>query len=178
MRCGPAGNAPRRWGLAGNHPCGGCVGGVCLVAIASGCRSGPYAAASPEWAAAAEGYAAALNDAYRVGITDAMAFYAADAHVDKRFINYEGVGRAGFAQALRDKRLGVAFLARDRNPGYPRRLMYGLIGAWVGAGWVRARLGVPLGDDLGILALFAVLFALGLAAGMAVNGQLRRPPHR
>ena len=43
-----------------------------------------------------------MNDAYRVGITDAMRFYAPDAHVDKRFINYEGVGRAGFAQALRD----------------------------------------------------------------------------
>ena len=55
-----------------------------------------------EWASAAEDYAAALNDAYAVGITDAMRFYAPDAHVDKRFINYEGVGRAGFAQALRD----------------------------------------------------------------------------
>ena len=43
-----------------------------------------------------------MNDAYRVGITDAMPFYAPDAHVDKRFINYEGIGRAGFAQALRD----------------------------------------------------------------------------
>ena len=31
-----------------------------------------------------------------------MRFYAPDAHVDKRFINYEGIGRAGFAQALRD----------------------------------------------------------------------------
>ena len=51
---------------------------------------------------AAEEYAAALNDAYRVGITDAMPFYAVDARVDKRFINYEGIGRARFAQALRD----------------------------------------------------------------------------
>ena len=67
----------------------------------AGCRWGPQAE-TPEWASAAEDYAAALNDAYRVGITDAMRFYAPDAHVDKRFINYEGVGRAGFAQALRD----------------------------------------------------------------------------
>jgi hypothetical protein len=55
-----------------------------------------------EWASAAEEYAAALNDAYRVGITDAMRFYAPNVYVDKRFINYKGVGRAGFAQALRD----------------------------------------------------------------------------
>jgi hypothetical protein len=73
-----------------------------LLLTASGCRLGPQEAENPEWASAAEDYAAALNDAYRVGITDAMRFYAPDAHVDKRFINYEGVGRAGFAQALRD----------------------------------------------------------------------------
>ena len=73
-----------------------------MVATFAGCRPGPGAAEAPEWASAAEDYAAALNDAYRVGITDAMRFYAPDAYVDKRFINYEGVGRAGFAQALRD----------------------------------------------------------------------------
>ncbi len=72
-----------------------------LVAAASGCRWGPKAE-TPEWASTAEDYATALNDAYRVGITDAMRFYAPDAHVDKRFIDYEGVGRSGFAQALRD----------------------------------------------------------------------------
>jgi uncharacterized membrane protein YeaQ/YmgE (transglycosylase-associated protein family) len=76
------------------------------------------------------------------------------------------------------RRLGVTFVARDLNSGYLRRLMYGLVGAWVGAGWVRARFGVPLGDDLGFLAFFVVVFALGLAGLMALTGQLRRPPHR
>jgi hypothetical protein len=66
------------------------------------CTPAPEVTTGAEWASAAEAYAAALNDAYRVGITDAMPFYAPDAHVDKRFINYEGIGRPGFAQALRD----------------------------------------------------------------------------
>ncbi len=73
-----------------------------LLVTSTGCTSAPEVTTGPEWASAAEEYAAALNDAYRVGITDAMRFYAPDAHVDKRFIDYEGVGRAGFAQALRD----------------------------------------------------------------------------
>jgi hypothetical protein len=68
----------------------------------TGCTPAPEVTTGAEWASAAEAYAAALNDAYRVGITDAMPFYAPDAHVDKRFINYEGIGRPGFAQALRD----------------------------------------------------------------------------
>ena len=80
--------------------------------------------------------------------------------------------------SLYARRLGVTFLARDRNPVYPRQLAFGLIGAWFGAGWVRARLGVPPGDGLGLLAFFLVVFALGLAAVMAMKGQLRRPPHR
>jgi hypothetical protein len=68
----------------------------------TGCTPAPEVTTGAEWASAAEAYAAALNDAYRVGITDAMPFYAQDAHVDKRFIHYEGIGRPGFAQALRD----------------------------------------------------------------------------
>ena len=54
------------------------------------------------WAAAAEAYATALYDAFREGITDAMPFYAPVTHVDKRFVDYEGIGRPGFAQTLRD----------------------------------------------------------------------------
>ncbi len=54
------------------------------------------------WAAAAEAYATALYDAFREGITDAMPFYAPGTHVDKRFVDYEGIGRPGFAQTLRD----------------------------------------------------------------------------
>jgi hypothetical protein len=84
----------------------------------------------------------------------------------------------GGLTSLYARRLGVTFVARDRNSGYLRQLTYGMIGAWVGAGWVRARLGVPRGDDLGILAFFVVVFALGLAGRMALTGQLRRPPHR
>ena len=101
-RCGTANDAPHRWGLASRRPERRLPGGVChgrnrqRLPARTGGREGP------EWASSAEEYAAALNDAYRVGITDAMRFYAPDAHVDKRFINYEGVGRAGFAQALRD----------------------------------------------------------------------------
>lgn len=75
------------------------------------------------------------------------------------------------------RRLGVTFSARDRNAGYPRRLMYGLVGAWLGAGWAQAQFGLTT-DVFGFLALFFVFFALGLAALMALTGQLRRPPHR
>ncbi len=75
---------------------------IALLMSSTGCTPAPEATAGTEWASAAEAYAAALNDAYRIGITNAMPFYAPDAHVDKRFIDYEGVGRPGFAQALRD----------------------------------------------------------------------------
>ena len=79
--------------------------------------------------------------------------------------------------SLYARRLGVTYSDRDRNAGYLRRLTTGLAGAWLGAGWAHARFGIPT-DAFGFLAFFLVVFAVGLAALMALTGQLRRPPHR
>ena len=57
--------------------------------------------------------------------------------------------------------------------GYLRRLANGVVGAWVGAGLAEARSGSSTNAS-GSWRLFAAVFALGLAAGMAVNGRLRR----
>ena len=79
--------------------------------------------------------------------------------------------------SLYARRLGVTFAARDRAGGYLRRLAYGLVGAWLGAGWAHARFGLAT-DAFGFLAFFLVFFAAGLAVFMALTGKLRRPPRR
>jgi hypothetical protein len=76
--------------------------------------------------------------------------------------------------SLYARRLQVTFGPRDRRASYPRRLAYGLLGAWVGGGWAHARFASDT-DPLGYLLLFVVVFALGLAALMAATGQWRRP---
>jgi hypothetical protein len=59
----------------------------------------------PEWAADAEAYVEALHAAYATGYTNVVQFYTEDAAVDLRSIaNYDGTGRGGFAQVLRDVR--------------------------------------------------------------------------
>ena len=79
--------------------------------------------------------------------------------------------------SLYARRLGVTLAARDRAGGYLRRLTYGLVGAWLGAGWAHARFGIPT-DGFGFLVFFIVFFAAGLAVLMAITGQRRRPPRR
>ena len=45
--CGTANDAPHRWGLAGSHPCGGCVGGVCASPDGQRLQIGPPGSREP-----------------------------------------------------------------------------------------------------------------------------------
>lgn len=77
--------------------------GLVVGALAAGLVAcGP---ADGEWATEAEVYADALNDAYAAGPTNVAQFFTEDAIVDWRSIaDYQGTGRGGVAQALREDR--------------------------------------------------------------------------
>lgn len=77
--------------------------GALLAGGVTACRSPGSASGGTAWATSAEQFVAALHQAYATGFANAMAFYAPQAHVDQRgILGYEGTGRGGFAQALRD----------------------------------------------------------------------------